>query len=421
MSTVLYDGKGKTFPNHSDAKEEQAGPSRAFPAGLRRRGRREKWNPAQKKEISSMRKKCAVYQGAGKKFLIQEYEVEPPAPETAGLELVSSGICGTDVHIHQGRLGMPDMSLILGHEFIGRIHALGSGNAADAAGNPLAVGDCAIACVAIPCGKCLNCLAGETASCLAFGVTYEKDVAEKPHFHGGFSEYLYSPFRNLMKIPASVDPFAAAAFPCGGPTVIRSCAYGGGLKKGEIVVIQGNGSLGLFAVAYAKAHGCCVIVVGSEANEKRRDFAMRLGADEFYNFRTVSTADLVRAVADKAKAMGRGDGADVVIETSGAADAFPTGLSLMRTRGRYFVPGQYSDRGLVSIPPHLITFRALQIFGSGQYTMDDLASYVKFLEDHAELQKIFREMVTPFPVADADAAIEAAGSGSAIKAVFVAG
>jgi threonine dehydrogenase-like Zn-dependent dehydrogenase len=108
----------------------------------------------------------------------------------------------------------------------------------------------------------------------------------------------------------------------------------------------------------------------------------------------------------------------VVIETSGGADAFPFGLTLLRTRGRYFVPGQYSDRGNVSIPPHLITFKALQIIGSGQYTIDDLGSYVKFLAGNPDLQKLFRELVDVFAVADADKAMASAEAGNSIKAVF---
>ena len=365
-----------------------------------------------------MQKKCAVFKGVKKNFDIREFEVTPPQAGHAALELISSGICGTDVHIHEGRLGMPDIDLIIGHEFIGKIDALAEDNAVDAVGNALAVGDNVISCVAIPCGKCLNCERGETASCLNFGVTYVKDPAEFPHFHGGFAEYLYSPVKNIVKLPESVNPFAAAAFPCGGPTVIRACEYGGGLKAGELVVIQGNGSLGLFATAYAKTHGCHVIVSGSSANATRQALTMQLGADEFYDFRSVTGEQLADAVNNRAAAMGRGDGADVVIETSGGAGALPLGLSLLRTRGRYFVPGQYSDRGMVSIPPHLITFKALQIFGSGQYTMDDLSAYIKFLAENQQLQTLFSSIVSGFSVSDADKAMAAAAAGNVIKAVF---
>lgn len=365
-----------------------------------------------------MKRKCAVFHGAGKDLTIQEYEVTAAAPGHAGLKLISSGICGTDVHIHEGRLGMPEMPLIPGHEFIGEIDSLGSENARDALGNPLQTGDRAIACVAIPCGKCFNCAAGETASCLNFGVTYVKNVEEPPHFHGGFAEYLYSPVANLVKLPAGIDPFAAAAFPCGGPTIIRACTYGGGLHCGELVVIQGNGSLGLFAAAYAKATGCHVMVIGSGANPLRSELTLAMKPDRFFNFRKDSPETIREAVISRARELGRGDGADIVIETSGGADAFPFGLTLLRTRGRYFVPGQYSDRGEVGIPPHLITFRALQIFGSGQYTMADLGRYVEFLEQHPELQELFRRMVSTFSVAEANIALKAAANGETVKAVF---
>ena len=365
-----------------------------------------------------MKKKCAVFQGAGNKFSIRAFDVAVPAAGSAGLELISSGICGTDVHIYEGRLGMPDLPLIIGHEFIGKIDALGEGGAVDALGNPLAAGDKVIASVAIPCGKCINCLAGETASCLAFGATYVKSVEDAPHFHGGFAEYLYSPYANLIKLPDSVDPFAAAAFPCGGPTVIRSCVYGGGLKAGELVVIQGNGSLGIFAAAYAKKHGCKVVVIGSGVNPQRVKLTMAMEPDKFFDFHKESQSDIAAAINAYAKETGRGDGADVVIETSGGADAFPFGLTLLRTRGRYFVPGQYSDRGNVNIPPHLITFKALQIIGSGQYTINDLSSYVKFLADNPDLQKLFRELVDVFSVTDADKAMASAAAGNSIKAVF---
>lgn len=362
--------------------------------------------------------KLTIFRGANKDFEVRERPVLPPAAGSVGLKLVSSGICGTDVHIHNGNLGMPDMPLVLGHEFIGCVDALGEGTAKDFFGEPLAVGDNAIACVAIPCGKCYNCRKGETASCLQFGVTYEKNADEAPYFHGGYAEYVFSPYENLVKLPAGVDPFAAAAFPCGGPTIIRSCAYGGGLENGELVVVQGNGSLGLFATAWAKACGCQVVVIGSAANAERVRLTEALKPDKFWDFRKLDKEEAVKEIQAMAAALGHGDGADVVIETSGSHDAVPLGLELLRTRGRYFIPGQYSDQGPVAIAPQLITFKALQLFGSGQYTMADLGTYVRFLAEHPELQKLFAAMVAKFPVEQVNEAMAFAKAGKAVKTVF---
>ena len=362
-------------------------------------------------------KKVAVFMGPKRPFEIHEHPVAQPAAGCAGLTLISSGVCGTDVHIHQGRLAMA-VPLVIGHEFIGTVDAINGENPHDALGTPLKKGDRAIACVAIPCGKCPNCLRGETASCLHFNVTYGKNAEEPPYFHGGFGEYLYSPLQNLVKLPDDVDPFAAAAFPCGGPTVIRACEYGGNLEKDEMVVIQGNGSLGLFALAWAKAHGCRTIMVGSTANEKRLAVTRELGPDRFFDFRITTDDNLAAAVKKLAEEWNRGDGADVVIETSGSAKAVPLGMRLLRTRGRYLIPGQYSDRGPVSILPHDITFRALRLIGSGQYTNQDIKTYLDFLSSHASLQPLFASLLDRYRVADANEAMRAATAGESIKAVF---
>jgi len=364
-------------------------------------------------------KYAAVFKAPDQNFEIRRFPVAKPSSGNAGLTLVASGICGTDVHIHGGFLPMPSFPLIIGHEFIGKIDALADADAADAFGNPLKKGDTAIACVAIPCGKCFNCRRGETASCLAFGVTYARNVEEAPHFFGGFAEYLYSPLNNLVKLTDDIDPFAAAAFPCGGPTVIRACEYGGGLEPGEIVVIQGNGSLGLFALAWAKAHGCRTIVIGSAANPGRTASTNELAPELFFDYRKDSAAEISAKIKEYAATLDRGDGADVVIETSGSQNAFPVGLALLRTRGRYFVPGQYSNRGLVSIEPQQITFRALRVIGSSQYTMNDIKTYLDFLKTHPDLQAVFARMVAKYPLKSVNTAMADAKAGKAVKCVFV--
>ncbi|MCX7934719.1 MAG: alcohol dehydrogenase catalytic domain-containing protein, partial [Planctomycetota bacterium] len=83
---------------------------------------------------------AAVFVAAGEKMAIQDYPVLSPKPRTGRLRLLRSGICGTDIHILEGRLKLPP-PCILGHEFVGRIDALGKGAARDGLGQPLRVGD----------------------------------------------------------------------------------------------------------------------------------------------------------------------------------------------------------------------------------------------------------------------------------------
>lgn len=366
-----------------------------------------------------MQKQTAIFNGPGKDFTLKKYTLPDKIPEGfTGLKLIYSGICGTDVHIHQGCIPMPDFPMTIGHEFIGEVDQLPDYPIFDADHNELKKGDKVIITVATPCGKCHNCLEDEKASCMNFGVAYAKDVNDSPHFHGGFSEYLYIHAKNTIKLPSSLNPLAAAAFPCGGPTIIRSCKYGGGISKGDLVLIQGNGSLGLFALALAKSKGAFAAITGSTQNAKRLEITKRLNPDLFIDFREHDTDSIKAIIAEKTQNFQGKGGVDVVIETSGAPTAFTTGLDLLRIRGKYFVPGQYSDRGTTPIPPHLITFKALQIFGSGQYTFEDIKDYVNFISMHNELQDIFAEIPDTYSLELVNQAIADAADGKTIKAVF---
>jgi 5-exo-hydroxycamphor dehydrogenase len=363
---------------------------------------------------------AAVYRSMGAPLETKRYPVTQPVRGQALLSLEASGICGTDLHILRGRLKFPG-PLILGHEFIGRVEALNGVDPHDGLGHRLKVGDVAVACVAVPCESCFSCRHGETASCLKFGVTYLKDPDASPHFHGGYAEFLYSPLSNLVRIPPGVSVMAAAAFPCAGPTIIRACAYAGGLEKGELVVVQGTGPVGLFAIAWAATAGCTVVAIGSGTSPHRTQRAKALGARQVLDYRTTTVEQRAAAVKALARKLKRGDGADVVIETSGAPSAVPEGLGLLRTRGRYLIPGQYSTSGAVTIQPELITFRALRLIGSGQYTLADVGAYLHFLRKRTDLQRKFEACITHrFTVDRAVAAIAAVEAGEeTVKAVFV--
>lgn len=362
--------------------------------------------------------KAAVFVGPQAPLEIREFPVIPPGDADVLMGLMFSGICGTDIHILEGRLPIPPR-FIPGHEFVGRILRTGQSADADALGSPIAEDDVAIACVAMPCGSCFNCIQDETASCLHFGVTYVRDPQEAPHFFGGFGDFLHHPAACLVKIPDRVDPEAAAAFPCAGPTAIRAFELAGGLQAGEFVVVQGTGPVGLFAIAWASAHGCRVLAVGSGKNKARMDVARELGAEIVLDYRETRPEDRLQIVADLAKAMDRGDGADVVFEASGAPSAIPEGMQMVRTLGRYIVPGQYSNSGGIEIQPQMITFKAIRIVGSGQYRTSDISTYLDFLREHPGLQRRLARCISHrYPITEANEACRIASGGVSVKAVF---
>ena len=253
-----------------------------------------------------------------------------------------------------------------------------------------------------------------------FAVTNAGNPDDAPHFHGGFAEYLQQPAHTLVKIPEGLDPIAVASFPCAGPTTIRAFTYGGGVEKGELVVIQGLGPVGLFAVAWAAAQGCRVVAIGSGRSPERIEKARKLGAGTVLDYRAVDIKQRHEKVLEIAGEMGRGNGADVVFEASGAPSAIPEGMDLLRTRGRYLIPGQYSLSGKTEISPEQITFKALRLIGSGQYTMGDISTYVDFLKANPKIAAEFAACVTGrYAVAEVNRAIAAVREGKGIKSVFV--
>lgn len=361
---------------------------------------------------------AAVFVGIDRPMDIREYPVLQPEAADVLLKLKRSGVCGTDIHILEGRLPIPP-EFILGHEFIGEVVETGTDANYDALGNSLKPGDLAVACVAMPCGECFNCKQDETANCLNFGVTYVRDPEQAPHFFGGYADYLHHPAKCLVKMPNVINLDATAAFPCAGPTGIRAFENAGGLTAGELVVVQGSGPVGLFSIAWAAKHGCRVVAICSGKNLARMELAKKLGAEVVIDYHKGSPDDRAAIVKNMAKEMNRGDGADVVFEASGAPSAVPEGMQLVRTLGRYIVPGQYSNSGGIEIQPQLITFKAMKIIGSGQYKISDIKTYLQFLEQNTDIQNSFAECITnKYPVSEANAACAAVSRGETVKAVF---
>lgn len=360
--------------------------------------------------------KAAVYVGHGRPFEIAEYPVVEPASGMARLKLLASGVCGTDVHIHDGTLG-GDARQIIGHEFVGTIDAC---DADEAARYGLAKGDRVIACIALPCGHCPLCLAGDSANCVNMGVTNGGDPDTAPYFHGGYAEYNFSPLSTLVKLPDDVDALSAAVFACAGPTSLHAfklaARAGIDISSMKNAVVQGLGPVGMFSALYLASLGIpYVAAVTGRANASRAGLARCFGITEIFALADTPADALVSKFAE----ISGGIGADLCVEASGNPSAFAQGLSYLRNRGVYLVPGQYSVSGGTPVSPEVITFKALQILGSSQYDMDDIRTYVAFLQANPDLAAKFRDLIAAYPVGKVNEAFADIRAGKNIKTLLV--
>ena len=360
--------------------------------------------------------KAAVFVGANKPFEIREYPVVEPQQGYARLSLIASGVCGTDIHIHNGKLGGGNVQII-GHEFVGQIDAIA---AQDGEKYGLKLGDAVISDIACPCGECVLCETGDDANCVNMGVTNGGDPDVAPHFHGGYCEYSFAPVENLIKIPADVDPKMAAVFACPGPTAIHAFTLGEragcDLRGVKTAVVQGMGSVGTFAVAYLSAAGVeNIVVVSGHIEGSKKELVKKLGATHMFQLADAQEEEIVHQI----KALSGGLGADLVFEASGNPAAVPFGMQVLRNRGVYLVPGQYSNSGGVMIQPQMITFKALQIIGSSQYSFGDVEKYVAFLAANPQMHEMIKALATCYPVGDVNQAFADAKARKNIKTVLV--
>jgi len=358
--------------------------------------------------------KAAVLTAKNAPFEVREYELTKPQEGYALLKLKASGVCGTDSHIRSGKLGEV-REQIIGHEFIGEIVDISPDGAKI---HNIGVGDTAMVYIAVPCGKCVLCKNGDGANCVNMKVTNGANPADAPHFHGGFAEYSYAPVENLIKLPDDIDPIMASVFACPGPTALHAFAImkRAGFQPENITtaVVQGTGPVGCFAILYLASAGVKNIISVSK-NITGREFIKSLGASEIIDISEKADDNIIKHVNNTTSSLG----ADLVFEASGNPDAIPLGIELLRNRGIYLIPGQYSNSGGVNIQPQFITFKALALLGSSQYDKGDISEYISFLRKNKHLHKLIHSLATCYEVESINRAFDDIAARKNIKTVLV--
>lgn len=254
------------------------------------------------------------------------------------LRIRAAGVCGTDVHIWEGRLSFASPPLVLGHEFAGVVEECGRSVQTVKPGDR-------VKCDSVAgCGVCSWCQKGATQFCphgWEFGITRD----------GGWTEYLVVPERNLHLIPLSINDEVAAIF----DVEVFSALLRAGIGKGDAVVVLGAGPAGLIGLQCARVLGAGRVIVGDVLPE-RLSLARKLGADDTVN---VSECDLLTEV----NRITNNQGGDVVFEASGAEQAALDAVRILRPQGKAVFYGVL-DRPIRSFPMQTVVLKNLTLCGS---------------------------------------------------------
>src|SRR6201995_1157593 len=270
---------------------------------------------------------------------------EVPVPVAGAGEVIVKvdvcGICGTDVHILRGHFPVPNLPLIPGHEFSGRVAQIGSGV------EWLSLDDFVTADINTGCDRCYYCRHQLRMFCPQLSQIGF-------HRNGAFAEYVKAPAAAVYQLPDDMSPEHAAY------VEPLACAVHGqeraDLRPGSTVVIIGGGPMGLVHIQLSRLRGATRIIA-TELNPTRRAKAAALGADIVVDPATDDAVAVVRELTE-------GRGADCVIEAVGSVRTYRDAFDMVRVGGTVVAYGAAPSDQELALRPFDIYSKELTIVGS---------------------------------------------------------
>lgn len=285
-------------------------------------------NPRAMQDRSIPREMQAIVCHAPEDYRLEALPSPKPGPGEVILRVDAVGICASDLKCYLGAPmfwgtdtapGYCQAPIVPGHEFTGRVVALGEGAAAHHGG--LRLGDRVVSEQIVPCRRCRYCLNGHYWMCMKHDIYgFRRDTP------GAMAEFVRLPTNALnYRVPDSL-PAAWAAFveplACGIHAVRR-----GEIELHHTVAIAGAGPLGLGMVAAARLKNPAQLIA-IDLNDARLEVARACGADIALNPTQVDVVDEVRRLTD-------GYGCDVYIEATGHPGAVQQGLDMICKLGTF--------------------------------------------------------------------------------------
>ena len=309
------------------------------------------------------------------------------------IEVLRTGICGTDVHIFnwdawaQKTIPVP---LVVGHEFVGRIVDVGS-NVKD-----FRVGDLVSGEGHVVCGRCRNCLAGRRHLC-------KETVGVGVNRPGAFAEYLSLPMTNVWHLDPTISRDIAAIFDPLGNAVHTALSFP---VLGEDVLITGAGPIGIMAAAVVRFAGARHVVI-TDVNPYRLELAKKVKPTLAFDVSKGS-------IANAQKQLGMREGFDVGLEMSGNPAAFRDMLANMCHGGKIAMLG--IPPGEMAIDWNTVIFNMLTIKGIyGREMYETWYKMTVLIQSGMDIDPVITHR---FHYADFDKGFQAMRSGNSGKVVL---
>jgi (R,R)-butanediol dehydrogenase/meso-butanediol dehydrogenase/diacetyl reductase len=310
----------------------------------------------------------------------------PPGPGWVTVDIRLCGICGTEIaSFRTGHLHTP---AVCGHEWVGTVAEAGDGV------EGIGEGDRVVIAVPAACGHCPECEQGLSEYCRTVSMIVRgRDPLAPPH--GGFASRITVQAARLLRAhPDLSDEAAAQVEPA---TVAFHGVRRSSITAGDVVVVQGAGPIGLFALQFARAAGAGTVLV-VEPSEPRRQLATELGATT-----ALAPDEAAGYVADATA----GVGADVVIECAGVPRLLQTAVDLTRSGGMVQLVSFLAEPATINAGRWLA--KQVTVMASNAFTRDDFRRSMTFLVDgRVQAQPLHSRTV---PLAELEATLQRLSAG----------
>lgn len=284
----------------------------------------------------------AVVYDRPQRFAVREVPVPRPGPGEILIKVSQAGVCGTDLHLHEGGF-ITNYPLTPGHESVGTVAEVGAG--VDA----LRIGEQVVVNPNMTCGRCRDCRSGRPLFCPGFGGF----GTLKP---GGFADYLLLPQERAFSAEGLDPDSAVFAEPA-------ACAVHGievlAPRPGTTALVIGSGPTGLLLAQLLAHSGAANVTVASIAPAQLAR-AAGLGVDATF------AMTRGRLAQDGADLLARTDGIgyDYVVDATGVAEVQQACLGLARSGATVLWYGVAHEDARVAVSPYDVVRRELTIKGS---------------------------------------------------------
>ncbi len=372
--------------------------------------------------------RAAVMKGPGR-VEVETFPRPDVEPGAVLMEVVYSGVCGTDKHTFRGETiqyaGTPherrlEYPLICGHENVGVVVETG-GDVQASDGTLLRPGDRVVPGANVACGRCWFCREGFPYYACERLEDYGNSLNAKrpPHLFGGWAELMYLlPGTPIFRVPEQLPSEVAVL------TEVMAVTHGlddatrlpspHTFRPGSAVAVIGVGPLGLCHLIKARFLECGELLAVDLLPSRLR-VAEDFGATLTIDASVVAHEDRLGAVRRQTG----GRGADVVVDCSGVAETFTEALELVRWGGTVIEAGAFVDLGPVPVNPNRdVCARNVCVLGVGGETADGYVPAMEAMAAHLDRMPLDRVVTHRFPLERAEEAIELSQSDEAMKVVL---